>query len=284
MHCFGCNFSGNAVSFLAEVEGVSILKARQWLRDRFGMGWREPEDTFSAEINKKLERMGKEKNLERNTSLHTTLLNEDEVEKRSVDWYTVFDQWQGKIQAAYPLAYMLDRGFHPKTLDDWAIGWDIISQRISIPVRDEHGNLLGFKARAVDDDPRRYLVLGGAEYGFETYPVSGVLFGIHLAKEHDWLIVREGELNTIAMHEAGLTNTVGTGKTLSDKQIDMILKYAKSHVLVSYDDHRDSLNAASILEPYIPVKVVPTSEKDPADMFKDELYELITRAESSILL
>lgn len=285
MHCFGCNFSGNAVTFLAELEGVSSLKARQWLRDRFGMGWREPEDSFSAEIEKRLERSEKFSNTisGRNTSLHTTLLDEVEVEKRSVDWYRVFDEWQGKIPSAYPLAYMLDRGFHPKTLDEWAIGWDIISQRISIPVRDEYGNLLGFKARAVDGSKQRYKVLGGPEYGFETYPVSAVLFGIHLAKEHDTLIIREGELNVIAMHEAGLTNTVGTGKTLSDIQIATILKHA-GMAYVYYDDYNDSLNAARILESYMPVKVVPSSEKDPADMFKDELYELITAAESSVLL
>jgi DNA primase len=284
MHCFGCNFSGNAVTFLAEYEGVSNLKARQWLRDRFGMGWREPEDTFSSEIKKKLERMENKKNPERNTSLHSTLLNEDEVEKRSVDWYRVFDEWQGKIPSAYPLAYMLDRGFHPKTLDEWAIGWDIISQRISIPVRDDYGNLLGFKARAVDNSPQRYKVLGGPEYGFETYPVTTVLFGIHLAKKHDTLIIREGELNVIAMHEAGVTNTVGVGKHISDTQLLMILKYANKGVLVSFDDYGDSLNAARMLEPYLPVKVFPPSEKDPADMFKDELYELITAAESSVLL
>jgi DNA primase len=228
--------------------------------------------------------MENKKNSERNTSLHATLLDEAEVEKRSVNWYTVFDEWQGKIPSAYPLAYMLDRGFHPKTLDEWAIGWDIISQRISIPVRDEYGNLLGFKARAVDDSKQRYKVLGGPEYGFETYPVSGVLFGVHLVKKSGWLIIREGELNTIAMHEHGFDNTVGTGKSLSDRQIEMILKYATDYVMVSYDDYRDSLNAARILEQYVPVKVIPSSEKDPADMFKDEVYELITSAESSVLL
>lgn len=284
MHCFGCNFSGNAVSFLSELEGVSPLKARKWLRERFNIGYYEPKEGFSSAIHKKLERIQKRLTEKpRSTSLHSTLLDEREVTKRSVDWYKVFKDWQDIIEEAYPLAYMLDRGFHPTTLDKWAIGWDMISQRISIPIRDEHGNLVGFKGRAVDFLPR-YLVLGGPEYGFDTYNVSNVLFGLSLVDDPTELIVVEGELNCIAMHQKGYTNTVGiSGKILSDNQINLIKKYANS-VLFIFDEVKDTLNAAYSLRETIPTFVAPQHSKDPADMSQGDLQKLLAGSRSAILL
>jgi DNA primase len=284
MHCFGCNFSGNAISFLAELEGVSPLKARKWLRERFNIGYYEPQEGFANAIHKKLERIQKRiSGKSQSVSPHSTLLDEREVTKRHVDWYKVFDAWQGKIDEAYPLAYMLDRGFHPTTLDKWAIGWDMISQRISIPIRDEHNNLVGFKGRAVDFLPR-YLVLGGAEYGFDTYNVSNVLFGLSFVDIPNDLIVVEGELNCIAMHQKGYTNTVGiSGKILSDKQANLIKKYADSVTFI-FDEVKDTRNAAFLLREHMPTYVTLDHDKDPADMYEDELNKLVTGSRSAVLL
>jgi len=286
MHCFGCNFNGNAVSFLSELEGVSPLKARKWLRDRFNMGSFEPKEGFKELIDKKLERIQKHaEEIKRKRQTHSTLLDEREITKRNVDWYKVFEQWSGNMEEAYPLAYMLDRGFQPTTLDKWAIGWDMISQRISIPIRDENGNLVGFKGRTANPDRLpRYKVLGGGEYGFDTYNVSKVLFGLHLVEDPSDLIVVEGELNAIAMQQAGYTNTVGiSGKILSDTQIDLIKLYA-NRVTFIFDEVRDTHNAAHLLRPFIMTYVAPPHRRDPADMDEKELYELVTNSRSAVLL
>ncbi len=286
MHCFGCNFSGNAVSFLSELEGVSPLKARKWLRDRFEMGFFEPKEGFKTEIQKKLERIEKRsQEKKRKIQTHSTLLDEREVTKRSVDWYRVFSEWNDNIETAYPLAYMLDRGFHPTTLDKWAIGWDMISERISIPIRDERGNLVGFKGRTPNPDRLpRYKVLGGGEFGFDTYNVSKVLFGLHLVEDTSDLIVVEGELNAISMHQKGHSNTVGiSGKILSDIQIDLIKKYANKVTFI-FDEVRDTHNAAHLLRDFLPTYIVPQHSKDPADMNQIELNKLITESHSAVLL
>lgn len=289
MHCFGCGFSGNAVSFLSELEGVSPLKARKWLRERFEMGFFEPQNKFKDEIDKKLERIEKRHSdsYRKSSAKHSTLLDEREVDKRAIDWHKVFDAWQGKIQEAYPLAYMLDRGFHPDTLDKWAIGWDMISQRVSIPIRDENGNLVGFKARAVDNNPQRYKVLGGPEYGFETCKIHKHVFGLDLAINSPnfggVLFVREGELNTIAISQAGFENVVGTGKILSDEQLDLIVKYARK-VILSYDEYIDSLNNANRIEQFLPTMICPKADKDPADMNKYELTQYLQSASSTLVI
>lgn len=287
VHCFGCGFSGNAVSLLAKIEGVSNLKARKWLRERFNMlHYLENTENFSNILKKKLERMeNREKKVR--VQKHSIILDEQESERRYINWYEVWDAWQGKMDYAYPLAYMLDRAFHPDTLTKWGVGWDMISQRICIPIRDEYGNLVGFKGRAVDFLPK-YLVLGGDEYGFETYNVSKVLFGLHEAKEHieeqNEMILVEGELNAIALHQAGFNNVVGiSGRTLSDDQEALIKKYTDCVTFI-FDEERDTMNAARSLEKSVRVKVTPEHDKDPADMTRDEMQALLDLRTSSIMV
>jgi DNA primase len=286
MHCFGCGFSGNAVSFLAKIEGVSPLKSRKWLRERFNMSaYVEKNEKFGDILKKKLERAETARQKTNKVHSHSIILDPIELEKRSISWYDVWDAWQGKIDYAYPLAYMLDRGFHPETLNEWAIGWDMISQRICIPIKDDLGNLVGFKGRSVDSLPK-YLVLGGDEYGFETYNVSKVLFGLDKAKEYidKEMIVVEGELNAIAMHQSGYKNTVGiSGRTLSNEQENLIKKYCQKVTFI-FDEFRDTMNAAKRLQNSIPVRVVPDHDKDPADMTKDELSKLLTLSRTSIMV
>lgn len=288
MHCFGCGFSGNAVSFLAELEGVSPLKARKFIRERFEIGFYEPTDTFAREIHKKMDRILNRKKVQ-SSETHSTLLDEREVTKRTVNWNIVYEQWMGKIKEAYPLAYMLDRGFHPLTLEQWAIGWDMISQRISIPIRDELGNLVGFKGRAYEALPR-YKVLGGPEFGFDTYNVSNVLFGLDKVQGSSYyqnsgqLIVCEGELNCISMHQKGYDNTVGiSGKVLSSKQIQLIKDYCE-RVLFIFDEDIDTKKAALQTRDVIPTYAVRNHDKDPADMEIKELDELVASSYSVVMI
>jgi DNA primase len=283
IYCFGCKFGGNAVSFLAELEEISPLKAKHWIRERFNVDIHMPEEGFKEAILKKIERMKNPP--EKDTKqINYTTIDESELDKRFIDWDEVHRSWQGKIEGAYPLAYMLDRGFKPNTLNEWAFGWDMISQRICFPIRDQYGNLLGLKGRTTDPNERsRYLVLGGPEYGFDTYNVSRVLFGLDKVlsknKEKD-LIVVEGELNTVSMHQKGFINTVGiSGKNLSQKQVDLIKEHSESATFI-FDDFRDTLDAANQLDPFIPTKLFPEHHKDPADMEGAEINDLLLRSNS----
>jgi DNA primase len=181
---------------------------------------------------------------------------------------------------------MFERGFEPETLMEFDIGFDDISKRISIPARDEEGRLLGFKGRAWWDDARpKYLALGGEKHGFEPYEVSRVLWGLHVAKESGEgpLIVIEGELNALMMHQHGFPRTVGiSGRRLSRIQVDLIKKYADS-VIIYFDDLDDSLEAASKLVMDLNVMVVPEHDKDAADSTQEEVLDLLSSAEPAIL-
>lgn len=276
--CFGCKRSGTALSFLAEYEGISHIKAAQYIRERFGDGFREPEGAVLDEVDDILTPKGVK-------IMSKTILSDYELRKRYINW-----QHLGNYHSGYE-DYMLERGFNPEALSKFQIGYDTISNRISIPYFDEDNNLVGFKGRLwfESEDETRYKVLGGPEYGFETFPVHNYLFGMNfVSKDAEpanffHIILVEGELNCVSMHQKGWTNTVGlSGRDLHPKQAAMLVHYADSITLV-FDDIKDSYKASVKLDNKMGVWIAPEHGKDPAEMTKEEISTLLKEARSSIL-
>lgn len=285
-NCFTCGRAGTAVSFLAEYEGVSILTARRLIKEKFGMAFREPKDTLLAEIDTVLAK----------TDGKTIVppmqpeIDPKELSIRKLEWVN----WSRSQGIPPPVTYMLDRGFSPEILDEFQIGWDDVSQRLSIPVFDEMDRLIGFKGRRWDNDQTgeynpKYLVLGGAKYNFDTYDVSRVLFALSRAKKciqtYNRMIVVEGELNAISMHQKGFKNTVGiSGQYLSPYQRELIAAVS-DEVTLYFDEQEKAYRAAEELSRHIMrVKVVPPHDTDAADTDAKDIELLLYGSASPYVL
>ena len=272
--CFGCKERGNAVSFLSNLENISPMLATRFLRQRYEGGWKEPaKGSISREIEERLRHR-------REAAAESVVLQEKPLNVTVASF------------SAKAREYMNERGFDDKTLDAWQIGQDPHSGRITIPVRDEYSNLLGFKTRAIEEFHfPKYLVMGGAKYGFEPYEVSKVLFGLHnviVPEESGEVIIVEGELDCIAMHKHGFTNTVATGSAnFSHTQRDIIRRRA-DRVTVFYDTdeggNKGVARVIEMLEPYMSVHVVGEHEGDPPTMEKEQINEALKHAISSVSL
>ena len=272
-YCFTCNMKGTAITFLSEYEQVSPIVAKRLIRERFAPDYVEDDSKFLEQIKKNLE-VKEQKAM----SANDPILDESVLEKFYLNWPAVYDEWMqtdGEWEG-----YFFNRGFEPETLMDFEIGYDDISERFTIPIRDPDGNLLGFKARAWWPDARpKYKALGDKKddnrgYGFETYKMSHPLFALHIAKEvvdpYRPLIVREGELNVMMLHQQGFTNAVGiSGNMISHKQKLLIKKYSDSAIFW-FDDWSDTLRAASLFDESMPISLVKETERDPADSTKEE--------------
>ncbi len=270
-NCFGCGKAGTAVSFLSEYEGISVLQARRTLREKYGMSFREPEEGLYAEI---LSKIGvKSPTKVKITAWEQPEVSETELTKRAVQW--ILDP------PAMPIGwrkYMLDRGFKPEVLNAFMVGYDQEADRVTIPIFDERDRLVGFKGRAWREDQNpKYLPLSGEN--FEPYEMSKVLYALpkYITSYQPekvsgaTMIVTEGELNAIAMHQMGWDNTVGiSGQFLSEVQSYLIIKYAQQVVLI-FDDMNKAQHAASKLERHIGVSIVPERSFDPADILTQEL-------------
>lgn len=282
-YCFSCGMHGNAITFLSELENVSPIQAAIWIKERFG-GDSVPDQTTILDNVKEI--LSKKSATKTNEEL--SVIDEIECTRRKIDWKSAkaWLDYSGKNidKQDEPIEYMLNRGFWPDILDRFDIGWDKISERICIPIRNEEGKLVGFKARSLEKNPAmRYMVLGGPEYGFNTYQTKKILFALDKAKTGKELIVCEGELNTIAMHQHGYTNTVGiSGKILSNEHVELIRKNGQKVILI-FDEEDDAINNAKKLRKYLPTSIVAGHDKDPADMDWTEIKWLLQSERSSLI-
>lgn len=288
--CFGCGSKGNALTFLQDLEDLSTSQAIKWLGERWDVSREIDHKDFRNVIQKKLDRSEKKRNaIITPKNFDVPAISILELDEREIDWEGVLEYY---FVAGESLGfeYMLERGFTVETLKEWNIGWDEIKEVFSIPYFDYHGNLIGFKGRALPGIIPKYKSLGNTEkedrYNFKTLDTANVLFGIDHFKyaDNSEMILCEGELNCIAMHQDGFTNTVGiSGQHVSDRQLAMIKKFTNKVVLV-FDEESKAAKVAHDLKNYIGVSVAPAHDTDPADMTKEEKSHLLLNAYSGVLL
>lgn len=256
--CFTCGARGNAVHFVAFVEGVSPILARRWLRERFqgfrpvGSGglWQELKATLEGPASKEIV---------------IPAIGTEVLESFGVDWQGA---WKAFAigQDIGPLSYMFERGYAWDTLDRWEFGFDRQTARITFAIRDHDGKLVGFKARSTDGSEPKYRVLGGGTRGFETYDAANILYGADKARAIDGkLIVCEGELNAVMYHQQGFTNATGiSGQFLNVRQASQIVSMADVAILV-FDDVSKAIIAAKELMKRMRVLIAPDIGTDPAE-------------------
>jgi DNA primase len=206
--------------------------------------------------------------------------------------------------------YAFGRGFLPDTLAEWQFGYDERSKRLVFAVRDEQNRLVGFKGRALDGRHPKYLVIGDrpgkpAHYGYPCYQTGKLVFGLsHALKladpydedRHRHLIVCEGELNAVALWQAGYPAVAISGSNFTEDQERLLIRHADSVTLFfdsdeagdraawGYTDSKgqEHLGAAQKLRPFIGVRLVPPHEDDPASMSEQQIADLIDSSVGSI--
>jgi DNA primase len=291
--CKGCGRSGNLLELvkLALPIGTTHPQALSWLREHFGEVVRKPRGgSLTADLQLRLTRVHVK-------TVARVLPNEAETIGPEGIFYM---DWTSDHSAAL---YMRGRGFDPAVLADWGFGFDHWTHRVAIPVRDEHGILVGFKGRAMTDGNVKYLLLGDTEgreprfgvgYGFDMHDARKVLFGLDRAKHAgDTLVVCEGELDAVACHAAGVPNAVATGtKSITSEQLWLLRAHAR--VLVFLYDSDDAGQSAiwgfaddegkwhpghvEKLHPFFRLYVCDDHEGDPASMAPEEVRRLTTGA------
>lgn len=269
--CHGCKERGNAVSFIVQHARVTPMQALRALKERYG-SFREPQSGMAKEF-EDFFKDAKEEVSNVNPPLGEGLLDQFLMTPEGYD-------------------YMHQRGFTLDTQKQWDFGFDKRSRRVTIPVRNFDAQLVGFKARSTHQLTHpKYLVLGDTHrrqgYGFAPYEASQVVFGLHAAEKHvraldHHLILCEGELNAVMMHQHGFWNCAGiSGSELSPTQQRLIRSVAESVTLI-FDTDKSGIHGATkafrALYPFMPTTVVPDHEGDPASLTHEEVKELLDNA------
>ena len=121
--------------------------------------------------------------------------------------------------------------------------YDNFRNRVMFPIIDVKGNVIAFGGRVMDDSKPKYLNTSDTL----VYKKSMGVFALNLAKKSgkDSLILCEGYMDVIALHQAGFTNAVaGLGTALTSEQAHLLSRYA-SEILISYDADEAGQKAAA---------------------------------------
>lgn len=277
--CHSCHAKGNAVTLAAQILDVSPVIATRMLRQRYSPAGIDPDSRNMEEEIRRLIESRKKPDPRRNKVLDESVLG-----RYKVDWPTRFAEWH---EGAAPewVDYLLgERGFEPEILMDWEFGYSKDKNRITLPVRDEDGDLVGIKARAYDDETKpKYLNLRDPNNDIEAFLKNEIVFGLYLCRQDEPLIVVEGEFNVIAMQTLGYNCGGVNGSYFGDRQIQLIKRWT-DHAILFFDSDRagwDATNSvAETLNPFIRVDICPDHHGDPMVMHPYSIRKCLQEARS----
>lgn len=305
-YCFGCGSGGDVITFIKNIENLDYIDAVRFLADRVGLDMPE-ENTYDSAMNKRRLRM-LEANREAARFFHKCLQT-----KEGAAGYTYFKNrgLKDEIIVKFGLGFapdsftaltdcMLKKGY---TKDELVYAnlsrrsqknpnniYDNFRNRVMFPIIDIRGNVIAFGGRVMDDSKPKYLNTSDTL----VYKKSQGVFALNLAKKSgkDSLVLCEGYMDVIAMHQAGFTNAVaGLGTALTEEQAHLLSRYA-SEILISYDsDEAGQKAAARALKIFkntpAKIKVLYLSGgKDPDEIIKkygpEKMKAIITGAANEI--
>lgn len=278
-HCFSCGSSGNLYTLIADVENVSVAVAIRWLREKFYIG-KKFEDVGSVEQEIK-------NILKQEETTKKKFISDKVLKMFEVDWekaYKTYEQGNLTKKLSRPFdCYSLDL----KTINDFSLGYDKNTNRITIPIRNLNGQLVSIKGRTSDSDEYpKYLGIGDKDgqtkYGFERINDDSLVFGLDTASED--LILCEGEFDAMSLRQKGFAGSVATGTcNATASQVRNIIKKAKS-VTILFDPDDAGIEGANklsyLLLPYVPVRIAELGKNDPATTSKEDLERIISKAKT----
>jgi DNA primase len=293
-HCFGCQASGDVFKFVMETEGLDFAGALKTLADRFGVELQtEREDPEAAQKRQRRERLhqllgraaiyyarylwdAREAQPAREY-LQSRGLREDTLREFQVGYAP--SAWDRMLTASRRAGFgeedLLATGLAQRSKTNPGRIYDRFRERIMFPSTDARGNVLGFGARAMRENQQpKYLNTAEGE----LYHKREVLFGIDRARaaaaRAGSVILVEGYTDVLALHQAGLHNTVGImGTALTEEQIAELQRVAKVLELCLDADRAGQdamLRAAQVSDRRnLELRVVPLPEgTDPADLIE----------------
>ncbi|MGN0172596.1 MAG: DNA primase [Acutalibacteraceae bacterium] len=254
-YCFGCGAGGDIITFVKKIEHLDYLDAVRFLADRAGleMPRMETDDTAG-----KLRRRILEANREAARLYHELLYSPQG--KEGLDYYHSRG-YTDKTIRRFGLGFAPDsfhtlldllrkKGFHDEELlAAWLCRksskgylYDSFRNRVMVPIIDVRGNVIAFGGRVLDDSKPKYLNSGDTP----VFKKTDNLFALNFAKESGrQLILCEGYMDVIALHQAGFPNAVAAlGTSFTADHANLIARYADEAVLIFDSDEAGQKGAS----------------------------------------
>lgn len=285
-YCFGCGAGGDVITFIKRIENLDYLDAVKFLADRAGMTVPE-----SAHVN------------DAESKLRVRVLEANRAAAR------FFHEQLYSPAGAEALAYYRGRGYTDKTIRHFGLGYapneffslanalrkqgfredeliaaflckrgqkggvyDVFRNRVMVPIIDIRGNVIAFGGRVLDDSKPKYVNTSDTP----AFKKSRNLFALNFAKASaaKELILCEGYMDVIAMHQAGFENAVAAlGTSFTEEHANLLARYTENVTMIFDSDEagkKATRRAIDILRPTgVGIRVVNIPDgKDPDEFIK----------------
>ena len=303
-HCFGCGAGGNVVTFVMEYEKFTFPEAVKLLADRVNMEL--PEVEYNEQ--ERRERGIRDKLLEINklaaTYYYKQLRTEhgklglDYLKKRGLSDETIQRFGLGySAQGSSIYRYLKEQGYDDDILKESGLFSyergisDKFFNRVMFPIMDINNKVIGFGGRVMGDARPKYLNSPETK----LFDKSRNLYGLNIARasRKDNLIICEGYMDVISLHQAGFNQAVASlGTALTPGQARLMKRYT-DNVLITYDSDEAGIKAAMraipiLKEAGLSTKVINMQPyKDPDEFIKalgaEAFQERIDKAGNSFM-
>lgn len=249
-YCFGCGAGGEIIAFTRRIENLDFYEAVKSLADKCGMSM--PEDGFDDSLIVKRKRIY-EMNKEAAKFFHETLMSEkgrvalDYYLKRGYTMSTIRhfglgyapDSWRDLLTHLRSLGYSYEEIYEADLAkrsdkNGKVSYYDNFRNRVMVPIINVRGQIVAFGGRVLDDSKPKYVNTSDTL----VYKKSLGVFALNFAKNGNdgSLMIVEGYMDVIALHQAGFTNTVAAlGTAFTPEMAKLLSRYA-SEILLCFDN------------------------------------------------
>ncbi len=306
-YCFGCGAGGNVFTFLMQYENYTFGEAMEVLAERAGVEL--PKQEFSAAQRREADKRARLLEINKEAAKYFFMLLRGDRGKHALAYFKkreLSDETIKKFGLGYSdqysddlYRYLRSKGYEDEilkesglvTIDEKRGGYDKFWNRAMFPIMDVHNKVIGFGGRVMGDGEPKYLNSPETK----IFDKSRNLYGLNFARatKKPQLLLCEGYMDVIALHQAGFDNAVASlGTALTSGHANLLKRYTKD-VYLTYDSDgagiKAALRAIPILkEVGITTKVINMSPyKDPDEFIKalgaEEYQKRIDAAENSFL-
>ena len=306
-YCFGCGAGGNVFTFLMQYENFTFGEAMQSLADRVGIEL--PQQEMTSAQRREADRRTRLLEINKEAAKYFYMLLRSPRGQKAYQYFKkreLSDETMQKFGLGYSdqysddlYRYLRKKGYDDDILKDSGLitidevrgGHDKFWNRAMFPIMDVHNRVIGFGGRVMGDGEPKYLNSPETR----IFDKSRNLYGLNIARttRKNQLLLCEGYMDVIALHQAGFDNAVASlGTALTSGHANLLKRYTKE-VYLTYDSDgagvKAALRAIPILkEVGIVTKVINMRPyKDPDEFIKalgaEEYQKRLDEAENSFL-
>ena len=257
-YCFGCGAGGNVFNFIMEYENYTFGEALKHLADRAGVEL--PKIEYSREVRQKAQEKAELLEINKQAAQYFYYQLRTEKGQTGLDYLKnrgLSEETMRKFGLGYSdraggglYRYLKAKGYPDDRLRESGLFnvderhgmYDKFWNRVIFPIMDVNNRVIGFGGRVMGDAKPKYLNSPETK----IFDKSRNLYGLNIARttRKKYLILCEGYMDVISMHQAGFTNAVASlGTALTSGHASLLKRYTQE-VLLLYDSDEAGIRAA----------------------------------------